>query len=762
MAISTTCTACGKRYQAPDHMAGRRVRCKDCGTTFQLPASESDESDPFRPEDDAALSMSSGSSESESDDGGGIGFAEREEEAEAPRPVRRSPATAPPSESAPFGDGPFDPNADLDAAFDEAFQEYTPSRGNTPFVFPGSRWLDRWLSTIIAGICVAWLAYITLSSTGTDPNWVGPVRLLILMLAYVGVVYPICLKGVRMAARKLNYDLPSGAAWRAYSTFLLPTTIGCALWLGSGSPPGFFLGAALGLIVALPVMWLLFRIRQDDAPTSLGYGAAALGSGLLAAVLILFLLNLIIYGVVKSTKAQHSLKTSPFGPGFTWDPAKDPVKPVKKTALPSARRGEPEKPTTKAFSELPPVPVTTQPSPADQAFVPKNATLPTDPAALKAIEEHQAVPEAPDASAQTPPAAIEKPEHGPIVTDVKPRIAAEMDSLVMPLLPGKAVAVVRTGQRNGEDRVEMWSTTEWAAKNGVSFAGEAQSADHYQLNADGTLLARLADFPQASAQVYSYEHNQLVRPFIKLDPKGPVPTLVGFCAPDQLLMMFKARGQLQPNIEVWDTNKIKRLKHIDVPGLRTDPRSRTISRDGKLMAVIAYEPESLGDTNGRIEIYNLSTGALVRKIVVDEMDWTTGAQPVGLSMTDEARKVAVLFERAGQGIFLCWGADNDIPIHQFIYPGGLLPVGVNGKGFKGSGFDLIDDGAAWLLFGSSVFDSASGRRLGDLGIPGIVSQKVVKRDTLMLLQGPTTTPNTVLLEVKLDVAKARREELAKP
>ena len=39
------------------------------------------------------------------------------------------------------------------------------------------------------------------------------------------------------------------------------------------SVPGFIVGAVLGLVVALPVMWLLFRIRSDDAPTSLGYGA---------------------------------------------------------------------------------------------------------------------------------------------------------------------------------------------------------------------------------------------------------------------------------------------------------------------------------------------------------------------------------------------------------------------------------------------------------------------------------------------------------
>ena len=740
-------------------MAGRRVRCKDCGTTFQLPAPATND-DPFeRPQDDDAGGVPVGSSGSVFDDDAGAGMAGDDD---APPPIKRRAPAAPPGD-APFGDSPFDPSSpDLDAAFDEAFQEYTPARGNTPFVFPGSRWLDRWLSTIIAGICVVWMSYLALSSVVKEPGWVGPIRLLILMLTYVGVVYPFCLKGVRMAARKLNYELPSGTPWRAFSTFLLPTTIGCALWLGSGSPPGFFLGAALGLVVALPVMWLLFRIRQDDAPTSLGYGAGAFGVGLLASTLILVALNLVMYGVIRATEADHSLNMSPFGPGFTWDPPKEPEKPKRKPA-PLVKIGEPEKPTTKAFSDLVD-PGTTQPAPPppDQVvFNPTATSAPTDPATLKEIEERQAVAAQPDVAPTLVP-SVGAIEHGPIVAEAKPRISLEMETLVQPLLPGKAVAVIKPAPRANEDSVEMWSTVDWQPKKGVSFARSAQAGEHYQLSSDGKLLARLTDFPQASAQVYSFEQEALVRPFIKLDPKGPVPTIVGFCAPDQLLMMFRAGNGSPAAIEVWNVSRIVRRRRIEVPGLRTDSRSHVLSRDGKLLAVIVHDPVAGGDQNGRIELYNLDTGALVRKIVIDELDWNAGAIPAGISMTDEAKRIAVLFEREGQGFFLCWAADNDIPVHQFIYPGGLLPPGVNVMGFRGPAFSLIDDGRAWILYGASVFDSASGRRLGDLGISDIRSQRVINRDTVMLLRRRPSDPNQTLLEVKLDVSKARRQELAKP
>src|SRR4051794_8935391 len=38
MAISIECTHCHKRYNAPDSMAGKKVKCKHCGKVFAIPA----------------------------------------------------------------------------------------------------------------------------------------------------------------------------------------------------------------------------------------------------------------------------------------------------------------------------------------------------------------------------------------------------------------------------------------------------------------------------------------------------------------------------------------------------------------------------------------------------------------------------------------------------------------------------------------------------------------------------------------------------
>jgi hypothetical protein len=71
----------------------------------------------------------------------------------------------------------------------------------------------------------------------------------------------------------------------------------------------------------------------------------------------------------------------------------------------------------------------------------------------------------------------------------------------------------------------------------------------------------------------------------------------------------------------------------------------------------------------------------------------------------------------------------------------------------------VDNGNAWMIYGATVFDSATGLQLGDLKVKDVISQRVVSRDTLFLLQ--QSGGKTTLLEVRLDVGRARRLLAAK-
>jgi hypothetical protein len=759
-------------------MAGRRVRCKHCGTTFQLPPNPTS-ADPFQHHDDAAGEGSSlGSVHGVLD--------EPLPPQETPPPQTTFPEAAPPRPTPeippPFGDEPYDPDADVDSVFQDAFQEYAPARGNTPFVFPGSYLLDQYLPLVLVLISLAWLAYQVFNSLGKDPPWVGVVRMLVLLLAYTGIVFPLCLKGVRMAARKLNYDLPSGAPWRAFATFLLPVTIGCVVWLSSESVPGFIFGTMMGLVVAMPVMWLLFRIRQDDAPVSLGYGAAAFGAAVLMSAVVLVVLNLIVLGVIRGTKSQQTLAMSPFGPNFAWDIVNvDEKPPVKKSPVASKtltpKKNEPVAPTTKvAFSDTPPpaADTTTRPSQVKQAGEtpiepttktggPTNVAVgPTPPAPTPPVNQTTGQPPAP------PPAATDSgansgtttapSAYGPIVAEVIERLSTDMTGLIQPLLAGHAVAVIRNGERPNEDVVELWDAADWKPQRSKTFVRPGNSFANYQLSSDGALLARLTDFPFKAAQVYSFTDNALLTPPIKLSPNAPTPYLAGFVAPGQLLMFFAGAGA-KSSVEIWDVNRVRRLRPIEIPNLHSEAGSYTISQDGKLLAVVTRDESGPAESPGRLEIYTLLTGALTRRITIDELQWNNGIRPSGISFNDQATKIAVLFEHQGQGLFLCWGNANDIPIHQYVYPGGLIPQGANIAAFQGPSFALVDNGNAWMIYGATVFDSATGLQLGDLKVKDVISQRVVSRDTLFLLQ--QAGGKTTLLEVRLDVGRARRLLAAK-
>ena len=226
-----------------------------------------------------------------------------------------------------------------------------------------------------------------------------------------------------------------------------------------------------------------------------------------------------------------------------------------------------------------------------------------------------------------------------------------------------------------------------------------------------------------------------------------------------MLVLFGS-GQ-HSTAEVWDVNRVKRVGQVAISGCRGTPGSYALSPDGQQLAVVVRDDAAAGNVAGRLEIYNLATQKLTRRIVIDQLEWSPTVKPSGLAFSEKADKIAVLFEHEGQGLFACWGAANEAPLQTHVYPGGLLPEGVNTRLFRGHAFTMVDDGRAWLLYGSSVFDTASGKLLGDLGIKDVRSQTAVSGDTIFLAQQPEGAPATALLEVRLDVNRARREMLSK-
>lgn len=761
-------------------MAGRRVRCKHCGNTFQL-GQAVDTTTPFKRPDEVDIVAPAGvplkadplapPSRANAAAAAVLAAAAKkppleaipidDDEAETPHTVitpvgpggRAGAGRAAAAARAAGGEEESDPDADAglqeapDDVFDAAFVQFAPARGNTPFVFPGSMLLDRYLPAILVALLVPWLAYLAIGNKD-EPGWVGVVRLLILLMTYASIVFPACLTGVRMAARKMNYELPSGAPWRAFATFLLPTTLGCAMWLSSRSPGGLIFGTALGLIVGLPVMWLLFRIRPDDAPVSLGYGAGAFGAGMLAAVVLLSLLNLILYGVVKGTNAKHSLTMSPFGPGFMWEGA------TIQRPKPNIRKdGTTDDGATDLLagndSTLGPPP--DQPGPGDGAppGPPGDGSPPGGaPPAEVAADEQPTAEQDFTTDMENEAAAPAQPAHGAIVADASPRFTGEMRHVVAPLIPGSALAVVKKGEKPNEDEIELWDAANWRPTAGARFLRGTGLPDEYALSSDGSYVARIATSPQLSVQVYSFATDKLLKPIIKLERDGMNARVMGFAGPEKVVVQY-LRGQYS-RIELWDVDSAKRLKRLEVGTFRPYAGNFALSRDGKYLAIVVRE----ANQPGRLDVYDLEAGALFRQFMVQPLA-TPDPKLVarGVAFSDEADRLALLLDRGGEGRFMCWGP-GELPMAEFTLPAGYIPEGVDPNAFGGEALGLLDYGRAWSVYGSKIYDTETGDLLGKIGIADVVAQRVTGPANLLLLQRVEGT-RRALLDVRLDFEKAR-------
>src|SRR5690349_21259193 len=134
MAISGECDSCGRKVQAPDSMAGKSVRCKQCGNVFRLPGGDVEEA----PVGDdlsalADIERSFGSHD-------------------APPPPRRQPVEKPAGASAGDEDDETEP-------YDFAGPVYA-GRTNVFYRFPYAREVDQYLPYVLVLGGIAWVAAV--------------------------------------------------------------------------------------------------------------------------------------------------------------------------------------------------------------------------------------------------------------------------------------------------------------------------------------------------------------------------------------------------------------------------------------------------------------------------------------------------------------------------------------------------------------------------------------------------------------------------
>jgi hypothetical protein len=198
VAIPIQCPECHKKYQAPDHMAGKRVKCKYCGVIFLIAADARS--------GDAATDMSA------LDELNALSESARHEAIKRPA-------------------GAAAASADIDSIFQAEYASEGAPRTNKLYVFPLSRLLDRWLPPVLLAVGLIWASYEAVNRNDTNRPWVGFFRAAVFLMAFFASVLPFTLMGLRAASRKLNYELPPSPALRTMGIFAVPFALACAMWL---------------------------------------------------------------------------------------------------------------------------------------------------------------------------------------------------------------------------------------------------------------------------------------------------------------------------------------------------------------------------------------------------------------------------------------------------------------------------------------------------------------------------------------------------
>jgi hypothetical protein len=716
-------------------MAGKRVKCKYCGVVFLIAAD--------------ARSADAGVDLSAFDELNALGESGKRE------PARRGPG-----------------GEDIDSLFQGGeYGEPGAPRTNKLYIFPLSRLLDQWLPPVLLVIGIAWMVREAFERNETGRAWVAVLRAGVFLLAFFASVLPFTLMGVRAAGRKLNYELPPRPALRVMGVFAVPFALVCAMWLLNtevwGPAMATLFGFVIGAAVAMPVLFLLFRLLPMEAPVTFGYAAGSFLLSVVVSAASLFALNLMLVGGLRATKAEHALAASPFGPGFRWDA---PPAPRRDQAARNTEPEEPEEPTTSPAptdatsstrpSTTSPSTPTTRPAVVEVPAPGERDVVATGPS-VSANREAMTRPPPDGAPADDPGerpvngAQVRGDGAGGIVAAVRNVVPGDITDVVFPAVPGPWVAVVRAG-RAGHDHVELWSTEAWEKTSELDVPRD-QKGNNYALSPDGETLAYVSDFPRHAVQVWSFKDRRMVRP-LPLDDGNGEAAVIGFAAPEQLLV--HRRKGAEAAIQVWPV-RAGRPRQFVISDV--DPRTTptAVSPDGQVIAFLVR-----GGNGADLESFALATGRPIKQMPIVDVNWNLVAAIAGFAFTPDSQRIAGVFaDGQGAGVYVEWPAAGRTgrAVRQPFLPVGVNPPAVHegfGPTFKGRPMHWLDNGNAWLLWGNAVFDTETGTPLGDLKIPAVHSQSTAGNTAHLLVADPFGGQR--LDEVRLDLAKARKGGAAAP
>lgn len=695
-AIQVQCPHCQARFAGSSALLGKRVRCKHCTNIFEVKR--------FDPQEQPEFDL-----EPES-------YGEHDE--------TRSGANL----SSAGAQDDFD---DLfNQGDDTPEQPFQPAPIAAVSGTPVIGFLDGWLAHLMLGVSAIWFILLMLRVDDANRPWLPWVRLMAFAALYLILVFPLTLWGVKSAINKQRGHLPWSHKYKTAAIFSLPFVLAFALGKTAESMPMFMIGALIGLAPALVAWWLLFRVRAE-ASAFITPGASFI-FGMLLILGLAVGVNYTVFAAATSSNTTHEYTVSPVFPGLPWEAAE------------SRPAADPDKKSDwdKVVTAQTPAQVPTEHTPASQPAVPETAStpelapVPLEPVATTAVDSPMdgtdaASPEpvavdvdVPAAPTAAPDAAVEVAADGLVGEIITTPIAGGFDRVVAPGVASPWRLIVRADK--GEDQIfSRWNSDAGDSDANVRLRRDGQLGDADAISPDGELMVRLASWPQLSAQVWSFPQKKVVKSF-PLDKANGKPGVIGFLDERRVLLSWSqgnGRGLELLNI---DRNPNAKSMAFVLPGVDDLGRNFVLNGDR------AY---TTGMHEGQVylQIFDVGRSRLERRVPIPQIDPSWNASPAALVLSSDQSKLAAMFEHKGNVMILQWnlsvGATPQpigVPAH---FPAGVLSS--LPKKFDGPLMLWLPEG--WLVWGQDLVDPQDGNVIGSLGIPDVMSQRLLPDGQLELV-----------------------------
>jgi hypothetical protein len=793
MSIPIQCEHCNKKYNAPDSMAGKKIKCRNCGKIVSIP----------RMDDGPDLNLLEGlegSANVESEMLGGSSSMGTQVRPGIGGGGRGGRIGSDPSKGMAHKRGRSGDTAEIAIAEDE--DRGPPLRPSLPFEFPGAPVLDNLAPVILIVLGLGWLALMAVYSNDTRVGWVGLLRLGLYMLLYVALAFPVCYAAVKWASRQYRFMMPPAPGLRAFGAFAVPFAMAFAFWLSSQNVVMLILGMILGAIITGAAVWFLFRIQPYEMGSTLGGATGAYAASVIASYLILLGVNLGFAALMRNAETNDFDK-SPVAPGFAWDvPVKHPDDKPKRTkttdriALSPTTNESPD-PTTRV--------ATTQGTADATAQKPPDGTNPPthveNPATANANPGNPQIamnvtPRPGEGVTTTKPSTTQPGEratrptptaNSPFVAQVTPGTLGEYTDVLYPVMPSNFMAVIRTRADGAEDTVEQWTLNPLEKKREKKLRRDKETFGGYALSPSGDLIARVSSWPKMAIQVHTFskENGQdLVKEFPFDAPMPAVRAgagagtnvfpgagagtnakihILGFGANDNLVVQWSTGADW--NIDVLRTKGAgnPQVASFYIDRWEDSSGNPSISPKGTHLAVATFVKGQ-----GGIDVYDLTQNRgpqqVIKTFIVNIQPW---AKPAGMAWSPSGQNVAAFWDD-GQGRCLLVDfklvGDPKKPAHAYPYETAPYPALTYQSYGGGRTFDWLPDGNSWLMFGQYVIDVETGKALGDLGLPQPKSQHVLDKEQLIVQSAPAAegaAPDYFIVKLKNDAIAAKRSELKK-